>query len=452
MLRLAGLPKLWADYEQVNALGWNKDILLERHLALKALTALALHTGRLDAAAKYFSQYNSVNDTLHSNANAVNFEEVKFTMESFRIEREYANLRLKSRQQWWLFGGFSAFLLLVAAFTYLGFLNNRKHANRFRDLSNSTFEGIILHDGGVILDVNSKVSELLQLAPKLLLGRSLLDFIDVKFHPIVQSTMTSTLGLSMKLLRAIQRDGNSRAEILSRPIIFNDRRVRVIAMRDISLRKKAETQLVESERVFSTWSATFQGWSIGVKTTGTGTMLFLSDGCLELTGYHPVDLIGNNRVAYNDLVLEEFQGQLYDRWQQALAEFKTLEQSTRSEQRRVRIKWVWEKGSGVFNEQGELLALEGFITDITERKNAEYALRDSEEQFRLVVETFPFPMALANPRNGRILYTNLECVRVFKLNAGMRQRYRLETFFIDLKQRDKIVKELETRAISAHAI
>jgi PAS domain S-box-containing protein len=39
------------------------------------------------------------------------------------------------------------------------------------------------------------------------------------------------------------------------------------------------------------------------------------------------------------------------------------------------IKWVSEKGRGIFDQQGKLLWLDGLIFDITDRKQAEEALR-----------------------------------------------------------------------------
>ncbi|MBI1783909.1 PAS domain S-box protein, partial [Candidatus Sumerlaeota bacterium] len=49
-------------------------------------------------------------------------------------------------------------------------------------------------------------------------------------------------------------------------------------------------------------------------------------------------------------------------------------------------KWVWEQGQWVFDAAGNLVALEGFITDINERRLYEEALRKSEERFRLLAE------------------------------------------------------------------
>ena len=45
------------------------------------------------------------------------------------------------------------------------------------------------------------------------------------------------------------------------------------------------------------------------------------------------------------------------------------------------IKWVKEEGTGVFSNSGELIALDGFLVDITKQKTAELELR--EENLRL---------------------------------------------------------------------
>jgi hypothetical protein len=34
------------------------------------------------------------------------------------------------------------------------------------------------------------------------------------------------------------------------------------------------------------------------------TMEFVSDGCSQLTGYLPDDLVGNSRLSYSDVILE----------------------------------------------------------------------------------------------------------------------------------------------------
>jgi signal transduction histidine kinase len=42
-------------------------------------------------------------------------------------------------------------------------------------------------------------------------------------------------------------------------------------------------------------------------------------------------------------------------------------------------KWVWEQGRGVYSSAGQLVALEGFIADITVRRQAEEELRKAKE-------------------------------------------------------------------------
>ncbi|MBN4081848.1 GHKL domain-containing protein, partial [bacterium AH-315-C07] len=44
------------------------------------------------------------------------------------------------------------------------------------------------------------------------------------------------------------------------------------------------------------------------------------------------------------------------------------------------IKWVWEKGRGIYQDNEKLVALEGFITDITEQKLGEDELKKTNEE------------------------------------------------------------------------
>jgi class 3 adenylate cyclase len=57
-------------------------------------------------------------------------------------------------------------------------------------------------------------------------------------------------------------------------------------------------------------------------------------------------------------------------------------------------KWVLEKGIGVFSRNHEPIAVEGFLTDITDRKEIEEALRAEQERSeRLLLNILPVSIA-----------------------------------------------------------
>jgi PAS domain S-box-containing protein len=108
-------------------------------------------------------------------------------------------------------------------------------------------------------------------------------------------------------------------------------------------------------------------------------MLFVSGGSLALTGYPPEELTGSRRAAFGELIHPEDRSDLAGRVQTALTQGNPFEQIYRIRTAAGQEKWVFEQGRGVYGESGELLFLEGFITDITDRKRMETQLLQAQK-------------------------------------------------------------------------
>ena len=151
-------------------------------------------------------------------------------------------------------------------------------------------------------------------------------------------------------------------------------------------RKRAEQALRESQRKLFTLMGNLPGMAYRCANDKNWTMEFVSEGCFHLTGYHPADLVANRTVAYEEIIDPANRDGVRKTVEEAIARRGSFEMTYRIRTASGEQKWVWERGRGVFSAQDGLLALEGFISDISERRKAEEALRQSEERYRLALE------------------------------------------------------------------
>ena len=147
--------------------------------------------------------------------------------------------------------------------------------------------------------------------------------------------------------------------------------------------KEAEAKLRESQRSLSTLMSNLPGMAYRCRDDRDRTMLFVSEGCKELTGYEPFDLIENAETSYMQLLHDDDRDTVLEDIRSALADKRPFHLVYRINSASDEEKWVWERGSGVFSVEGELQALEGFITDITDSKRAEEEKQKMEQQLHL---------------------------------------------------------------------
>jgi len=163
----------------------------------------------------------------------------------------------------------------------------------------------------------------------------------------------------------------------------------VLVFRDQIIEWQAKRELMERERAFSSLVSNLPGFAYRCANDKDWTMLFISDGCTEITGYKPDDFINNKLLAFNDIIHADFQDEIWNKIQLAIETNNAYEFEYQIINSNGTLLWVWERGRGVFAENGELKFIEGFISDISERKQAEKALKESEEKFRNLADSSP---------------------------------------------------------------
>ena len=115
------------------------------------------------------------------------------------------------------------------------------------------------------------------------------------------------------------------------------------------------------------------------------TLKYISNDCLTFTGYRPEDLVNSTRLSFRSLICVEDWPQVTQLIDNALTKRTRYSIEYRIRHRDGRYRWLLEKGTGLFDSQGQIIGVQGFLTDITDKKQVEEALKLSQERYSLAV-------------------------------------------------------------------
>jgi len=145
-------------------------------------------------------------------------------------------------------------------------------------------------------------------------------------------------------------------------------------VQDITEKKVAEAALAESERSKSVLLSHLPGMAYRCRYDREWTMEFVSEGCYELTGYRPESLLNNKELSFNDIIAPEYREVLWQQWANNLHKQQSFKYEYEIITANGERKWVLEMGQGIYDDSGNVEALEGIIIDITDRKKYELEL------------------------------------------------------------------------------
>lgn len=137
--------------------------------------------------------------------------------------------------------------------------------------------------------------------------------------------------------------------------------------RRVAERDAAEKALRESQRALSTLMSNLPGMAYRCRNDWERTMEFVSEGCFDLTGYSPSELVGGQRISYGDLIHPDDRESVWAEMQTALREGMSFQITYRIITAGGEEKWAWEQGRAGSSSGDSSSVLEGLIIDATER-------------------------------------------------------------------------------------
>ncbi|HEY6161897.1 MAG TPA: PAS domain S-box protein [Bacteroidia bacterium] len=185
---------------------------------------------------------------------------------------------------------------------------------------------------------------------------------------------------------------------------------------DITQSIRAEQALKENERVLSTLMSNLPGMAYRCLYDANWTMKFVSKGCVQLTGHMPEDLTNNSARSFASIVHPDDRSAGRDEIARAIKTRTPFEIEYRIITADNKTKWVWEKGEGVFDDEGHLIFLEGFITDITDRKQYEAEIKLGRENYKNLIDTSPIGV-LIHDEEGQILFINPTAMEIMGISS-----------------------------------
>ncbi len=320
----------------------------------------------------------------------------------------------------------------------------KESEERFHELHNATFGGIIIHDKGLILDCNKGLSDMTGFTFEELIGMDGLTLIAPETLGTVVTNIEQGYDKRYEVV-GVRKDGSKYPlSIRGKNTTYRGREVRVIEFQDVSEQKKVEACQKEIEEKYRRV----------VETANEGIVILNSETELTFVNQQMASLLGYSIGEMLGQKMERFlaEDQLADHREQMALRYQGKDAIY---ERCFRKKcggrlWTLVSARVIFNREGRLDGSFGMIADITKLKQAEHnvslALAEAQH-FRDAIDCFPAYVYMKDPQ-CRYVYGNRPTLELFGCTAQELVGTSDSHYFPEETARQ--LREVDARVVAGH--
>ncbi|MCX8122861.1 MAG: PAS domain S-box protein [Spirochaetes bacterium] len=277
----------------------------------------------------------------------------------------------------------------------------RRSEEQYRMLVETAKEGIWKIENDVTTYVNKAMADMMGYTQEEMMGKSIYDFMfDEDIPELKERLKKRAKGIDEVYEgRRKKKDGSPLWAIVSAKAIIDEKGNYVGSFAlytDITERKKAEAEIVNKQKLLEDIIAYTPDPTLVIDKNGI--VIACNKAMEELLGVNASELIGKGNYEYAlplygvrrpiliDLALH-YDGEIAKKYTYVKKEKDVLIAETTIDNFRGKKVYLWGKAAPLYNKDGNIIGAIETIRDITEQKQNELALKESEQKFREIFDS-----------------------------------------------------------------
>lgn len=225
-----------------------KGLLITSQKVSGFLTKVYLDTGNIGKAKKYLSVYSALSDSTLNQYSSSGLTQTHASIQTFYKNAENRALKMKDKLTMRYLLIIAILLVFVLVMYFYVLFTKRSSIKNLKSLADATFEGIVIHDNGKILEVNDQLCRMSGFDRTELINQDITNLKCVQINDNIKSCISSKDTASYETT-VYAKDGRcAEVEVVSKPLYYKNKMVRVVAMRDITDRKRFINELIQSNQ------------------------------------------------------------------------------------------------------------------------------------------------------------------------------------------------------------